>query len=594
MSRHETNFTRRAPVAVSPSSYDAESRTFDAIISTGATVSRRDRFGVYDERLDLSAINPDDLVGVPVQLDHDPSVRATVGIVIAATRDAPGLFVTVQLSTAADVASVRERVADGTLNALSIGYAVEKWAESKANGRRVRTAKKWSIVEVSIVAIPADKGARIRSPIMEEDIIEVDAPEVVEATRRKAIRTICRAAGMTVEQADELIDANADETAARAAAFEHMTARQPVRIRTTVGVDHTDPAAIRTRREEAIHARVSGAAPSEAAREFMDARLVDHARASLEAVGVSTRGMTADDIFTRAHGTTDFPELMTGVGRRILVSTYTAVESPLKQLARSTTLSDFRPASKLKLSETGSLQKLSEHGEIKHTTRSEVKEGYALDTYASMFAITRKALVNDDLGAFNDWGAQAGRAAAETEGNVLFSLLTANGGAGPKMGEDGKNLFHADHGNIATGTEIGDPGDEAAFDTARVKMRRQKGLDGKTPINATPKFLLVRPEDETDSEKMLTKIYATTTESVNPFAGKFQILVEPRMTNPAWYLFADPAQAPVLEYAYLSGAPGPQIATQAGWNTLGMEFRVYLDFGAGVVDFRGAYRNAGE
>lgn len=594
MTRHETNFTRRAPVAVAPSSYDAESRTFDATISTGATVSRRDKFGAYDERLDLSAIKPDDLVGVPVQLDHDPSARATVGIVIAATRDASGLSVTVQLSTAADVASVRERVADGTLNALSIGYAVEKWAESKENGRRIRTAKKWTIVEVSIVAIPADKGARIRSPIMEDDIIEVDAPETVEATRRKTIRTICRTAGMTAEQADDLIDTGADETAARAAAFKHMTARQPVRIRTTVGVDHTDPAAIRTRREEAIHARVSGAAPSGAAREFMDARLVDHARASLEAIGVATRGMTADDIFTRAHGTTDFPELLTGVGRRILVSTYTAAESPLKQLARSTTLSDFRPASKLKLSETGPLQKLSEHGEIKHTTRSEVKEAYALDTYASMFAITRKALVNDDLGAFNDWGAQAGRAAAETESGVLFALLTANGGAGPKMGEDNKTLFHVDHGNLATGTEIGDPTDEGAFDAARVKMRRQTGLDGKTPINVTPKFLLIRPEDETDAEKMLAKIYATTTDNVNPFAGKFQILVEPRMTGKPWYLFADPAQAPVLEYAYLSGAPGPQIATQAGWNSLGMEFRVYLDFGAGVVDFRGAYRNAGE
>lgn len=604
MTRHETNFRSAPPTGdhfrrevVLSSEFDEAAMTVEAIASTFADVQRRDGKGIYIERLDPSGLDTTSINGAPLLDGHRQGRAADViGIIKDHRIEAGKLVVTLRLSSAEDAAPSRTRIREKMVR-LSIGYRVLRWAESVDPGTklRVRTAAAWQIFEVSAVPVPADAGSVFRDKgvtPMEEDVI--DAPEAVEAARRKAVRTICRTAGMTAEQADELIDAGADETAARAAAYEHMTARQPVRIRTTVGVDHTDPAAIRTRREEAIYARVAGVAPEPEAREFMDARLVDHARASLEVAGVSTRGMTADDIFTRAHGTTDFPELLTGVGRRILVSTYTAAESPLKQLARSTTLSDFRPVSKLKLSETGPLQKLSEHGEIKHTIRSEVKEAYALDTYASMFAITRQALVNDDLGAFNDWGAQAGRAAAETEANVLFSLLTANSGAGPRMGEDNKTLFHADHGNIATGTEVGDPTDVAAFAAARVRMRRQKGLDGKTPINVTPKFLLVRPEDETDAERLLAKIYAATTDDANPFTGKFVILVEPRMTGKAWYLFADPAQAPVLEYAYLSGAPGPQIATQAGWNTLGMEFRVYLDFGAGAVDFRGAYRNAGE
>jgi len=81
---------------------------------------------------------------------------------------------------------------------------------------------------------------------------------------------------------------------------------------------------------------------------------------------------------------------------------------------------------------------------------------------------------------------------------------------------------------------------------------------------------------------------------VNPFSGRLTPLVDARLTGNAWYLFADPATLPVFEYAYLSGAEGPQVASREGWDVLGMEFRVILDFGAGAIDWRGAYRNPGE
>ena len=164
-------------------------------------------------------------------------------------------------------------------------------------------------------------------------------------------------------------------------------------------------------------------------------------------------------------------------------------------------------------------------------------------------------------------------------------LLLAN----PVMGEDGVALFHATHGNLGT---AGIP----EFDTlsdARKAMRSMKALDGKTPVNATPKFLVVGPELETDAEQVLASIYAATVADANPFSGKLTLLVEPRITDATWFLFADPAVLPVLEYAYLSSAQGPQMASREGWDVLGMEFRVVLDFGAGAVDWRGAYMNPG-
>ena len=173
---------------------------------------------------------------------------------------------------------------------------------------------------------------------------------------------------------------------------------------------------------------------------------------------------------------------------------------------------------------------------------------------------------------------------------MLWTLVSQSSGAGPLMGEDGKRLFHADHGNLA-GT--GAAPDETTLSAARLALRTMKGLDGKTPVAATPKFLLVGPALETSAEKLLSSITPATADDVNPFAGKLELLVEPRISGNAWYVFTDPAQLAVLEYAYLSSAQGPQIASREGWDVLGMEFRVVLDFGCGAVDWRGAYRNAG-
>ena len=95
-------------------------------------------------------------------------------------------------------------------------------------------------------------------------------------------------------------------------------------------------------------------------------------------------------------------------------------------------------------------------------------------------------------------------------------------------------------------------------------MRSQKGLDGVTPINATAKYLLVGPASETEAELALAAIYPATVATANPFTARLELLVEPRLgSSNAWFTFADPAALPVLEYAYLASAPGPQIESRA-------------------------------
>jgi phage major head subunit gpT-like protein len=258
-------------------------------------------------------------------------------------------------------------------------------------------------------------------------------------------------------------------------------------------------------------------------------------------------------------------------------------------LGRQTTAKDFRSVNKIMLGEAPILEKLNEHGEIKSGTMAEAKEAYRVETFAQKIGITRQVLVNDDLGAFADLARRMGQAAAETEAKTLVDLLESGGGNGPTM-SDSKALFHADHGNKAgSGGAIAD----ATLSAGRLAMRTQTGLSGQR-ISATPKYLLVPPAQETTAEKWLATIAAAKATDVNPFSGSLTLVVEPRLTSTTrWYIAADSSEIDGLEYAYLAGGEGPQVESKSGWDVDGVEVRVLLDYGAGFVDWRGWYANAG-
>lgn len=300
----------------------------------------------------------------------------------------------------------------------------------------------------------------------ENDVIET--PEVMPDAQQQQIRSLAEVAGFTRGWAEDRIDENMTLEDARTAAREALQTRSRNTPRIRVVDSGPSPVETRNARTEALTVRMNGGMPSDSARPYMGESLRDMARASAEAAGISTRGMDPDELFRAAmHTTSDFPQLLTGAGNRTLMTAYQAAQSPLKALARQTTMADFRTGTRLKLSDIGLLEKVSESGEIKSTTRGEAAESYALDTYGTMFALSRKALINDDLGAFRDWGATAGRMAAETEANLLHKLLVSN----PTMGEDSKKLFHADHGNLAA---AGSALDVAALSAARLAMRNVK------------------------------------------------------------------------------------------------------------------------
>ena len=61
-----------------------------------------------------------------------------------------------------------------------------------------------------------------------------------------------------------------------------------------------------------------------------------------------------------------------------------------------------------------------------------------------------------------------------------------------------------------------------------------------------------------------------------------------------WYLFADPASAPVYVYGYVNGAEAPTVRVHdmiPGRDGISVE--VIHDFAVGAIGFRGAFFNPG-
>lgn len=610
-------------VSLTAPSYNAESRTVEAVLSSGTRVNRG--FGIEELAINVEAIDLSRIAAnlCPLLNAHNRfDIGAVLGVVESARIERNQLLGRIRFADTAAGREAEGMVARGELAGISIGYAVRSWqlVEVMEDGSEVWRAANWELLEVSLAPVPADPTSFIRSeetdvtrtlsstptnpaaaplaPAEGERALAPPAPPARDAVSARAIMTAVRNAGLDVAAADELIATHEAAPFTRDGLTAEIGRRYAARDSGAVTRNAVSPypqhggaEQLRTRMEGALFARLAGRAPDDASREFMGASMTSMARGLLEARGENVRWLSDGQVMERAMNTTsDFPTLLMGTGNRYLLDVFQAASSEIKAVARQRTARDFRDITIAKLSQGGLLDKVGEGGEIHFGSFTEGKETYRLSSFAKIFALSRQAIINDDLGAFSDPLRLMARAAAETEAQELAALLEANGGLGANMG-DGKSLYHADHGNKAV---AGGAIDLASLSAGRQAMRDQKDADGVTPMNAVPKYLLVGTANETLAEQQVAQLAATQSDRVNPFTGKLIPKVDPRLSGNAWRLFADPAVCPVIEYAYLESAPGPQLVSREGWNVLGMEFRVINDFGCAAIDWRGTYYNAGQ
>lgn len=354
--------------------------------------------------------------------------------------------------------------------------------------------------------------------------------------------------------------------------------------------------------EEMLLTRVDSRAKlTDNGRRFRGMTLLELGRDMLEGAGVRTRGMDKLALATRIltyrsgmHTTGDFSSILANVAGKRLRAGYEENPGTYTRWARrAPNAPDFKTITVTQLSAMPDLLKTNEAGEFKYGALTDGAETYALLTYGRIVNMSRQALINDDLRAFDRMVSGFGGASARLENRLVYSQITSN----PTMA-DTVALFHATHNNLGTGAPSAL--EASSMTTGRTAMRLQKGLQSEE-LNLAPAFLIVPAALEQTAYQLTSSNYMPATQAtVNEFRSGGRTAVEPIVepildanSAKAWYFAASNGQVDTVEYCYLDGAEGPVIESEVGFEVDGMSLKCRLDFAAKVLDWRGLYKANG-
>ena len=304
-----------------------------------------------------------------------------------------------------------------------------------------------------------------------------------------------------------------------------------------------------------------------------------------------------------AFSSVSLPGILSNVANKKLLKSFESQPVIATKLCSTGDLNDFKENDRFRLTDVGDLLPVGADGEIKDGGVTEEAAKNQLDTYGKKFVLTRKMIINDDLGAFMKVPVAMGNRAARLIDQLFFSRLLKN-----PVQLDGKALFSTAHKNLLTGASSA-----LSFDGLKKAIQLfldQVDADGQ-PISVEPKFLLVPTALKhlaIELTRGATLITAGGADNVvrpalNILADEnLQVVSSPYLANSAyegasstaWYLFGDPHQVDTWEIGYLKGKRTPTVERgETDFNTLGLWFRVYFDLGVREQEHRGMVKSAG-
>lgn len=649
--KNRTRLTRELGRVLSVREADTQEDARTVVLSFSSEVPYERWFGTEilshaEGAVDLSRLQD---IGV---LLFNHNTNEPVGRVVSAELDTANhrCTATVRFDEDEESEKIYQKVKSGTLKGVSVGYTVSKWeevddGETSTDGRFVgpcSIAMDWTPMEISIVSVPADptvgvgrsyepekqdedggpdgsepdegeepaedqepkedpgepdenkepeKKAGEGEKSMNENETPKKTPEnegarAAEAERHRVteIMAMCRKFDMEPE---EYIQKGMSVEQARAAIMEKMAAtHKPTPVH--IVEDEGDKFRAAAADGMAMRAGVTVTKPAAGAEEFRGKSMMRLAAECVSREQAKDATRMGDEELLRAAmtGSGAFPGILSNVAHKSMAQAYQAAPTTFQNWTAIGSNTDFKQATRYRLSEADDLVPMTETGEFE---ASEVTEGAAtaaVATYGRTFSLTRKAIIDDDMGALSRIPALYGLAARRVINKLVYKTLTDN----PTI--EGAKLFDAKHGNVTGGTITVE-----SLGKAKAMMARQKNLKGKEALNVQPAFLIVPPELEVTAAQLISSVVDPTKANAtpNPFANRLTVVSDPELTDTAaWYLAAAPGILPSIEVTYLNGREEPTMESHVSFDTLGIKWRIYHDFGVNLLDYRGLLMSTGK
>lgn len=510
-----------------------------------------------------------------------------------------------------------QKVQNGTLRGVSVGYRIQEFTELKenevsANGRfhgPAYVASKWEPLEISIVSVPADSTVGVGRSISlhegEEKTMETnpkqcaqapqtmqDAPlerndsiqQAIEAERKRvgAIHDLCRSFDMA-EDENTYISAGHSVEEVRGFILDKLAKqRKPTNI--TVTADEKTKFRRAAIDGLALRAGLIVEKPADGYEEFRGKSLMRLAGEVYERETGMSSGRLDDETLIRSvfgQGTGAFPNILADVSRKAVMKAYDEYPTTYQYWTSKGSNPDFKPSHRVGLGAADGLLPMTENGEFKNAEVTDFGAQTEVHTWGRKYSITRKAIINDDLNLLSTLPARYGAAIRRQINQLAYGALTGTA-----------DLFKAANKNNGTG--------EISIDSlaaAKVAMAKQRDPSNKFYINAQPVYLIVPVELETKAGQLIGSLVDPTkaNNTPNPFANRLTVIADPNLTDPeAWYLAAAPGTIPGIEVTYLNGKDTPTVESRVDFDVLGMETRIYMDFAVNVIDFRAFYKSTGK
>jgi hypothetical protein len=290
--------------------------------------------------------------------------------------------------------------------------------------------------------------------------------------------------------------------------------------------------------------------------------------------------------------------ILENVGNKFLLSSYEAQATVWDQFAGVRNLQDFKTHSYYRLGVHGGYQKIGATGELGHGEFTDQKFTLTAETYGMIIGISRQHLINDDLSSFEEITKAMGREAALALEEAVFKLLLST------------TIFNA--------TDIAVDVGLAGYSAALLAFRNSVDAKGR-PILVNPDRVLVGTADEITALQLYRDLNliavgqgnaAALGFNSNPHQNRFRPFSSPYMNNTAirgqdgkaitgqdadaWFMFADPAVLAAIVVGFLNGNRTPTLqSADTSFDTLGVQYRSYHDWGVGEGDPAAAIKSTG-